>query len=79
MRYKYINKNGESLHLYAVMTMLNEPNPFMCHRAVLGSTHFTTCFLLQLFYPQFDIVKNEDSIVLNSISRQNDVCTKTMT
>ena len=37
--------------------MLNEPNPFLCHPAVLGSRNCATCFLSQLFYSQFDIVK----------------------
>ena len=61
---------------YAILSMLNEPNPFLCHPAVLGSRNFATCFLSQLFYSQCDIVKYEDSIVFNSVSRHDDVYTK---
>ena len=41
----------------AIISMLNEPNPFLCHPAVLGSRNFASCVLSQLFYSQFDIVK----------------------
>ena len=30
---------------------------FLCHPAVLGSRNFAICFLSQLFYSHFDIVK----------------------
>ena len=55
---KSINKKTEKgLRLDAIMSMLNEPNPFLCHPAVLGSRNCATRFLSQLFYSQFDIVK----------------------
>ena len=53
--------------------MQNEPNPFLCQPAVLGSRKLATCFLSQLFYSQFDSSKYEDSIVFNSVSRYDDV------
>ena len=69
-------KTEKGLHLYAIISMLNEPNPFLCHPAVLGSRNFATCLLSQLFYSQFDIVKYEDIIVFNSVLRHDDVYTK---
>ena len=53
--------------------MQNEPNPYLYHPAVLGSRKLATCFLPHLFYSQFSIVKNENSITLNSVSRHDDV------
>ena len=50
-------KRRKGLPLYAIISMLNEPNLFLCHPAVLGSSNFATCFLSQLFYSQFEIVK----------------------
>ena len=50
-------KKEKGLPLYAIISMMNEPNPLLCHPAVLGSRNFATCFLSQLFYSQFDIVK----------------------
>ena len=55
MRYKFINKTEKGLPLYAVVSMHMEPNPFLCHPAVLGSRKFAVCFLSQLFHSQFDI------------------------
>ena len=50
-------KTEKGLPLYANISLLNEPNPFLCRPAVLRSRNFATCFLSQLFYSQFDIVK----------------------
>ena len=50
-------KKRRKAYLYEIISMLNEPNPFLCHPAVLGSKKFATCFLSQLLYSQFDIVK----------------------
>ena len=44
-------------YLFAIISMQNEPNPFLCHPAVLESRKFATCFLSHLFYSQFGIVK----------------------
>ena len=55
--YKSSTNTEKGLPLYAIISMLNEPNPFLCHPAVLGSRNCATCFLSQLFYSQFDIVK----------------------
>ena len=46
-----------SIPLSAIISMQNEPNPFICHPAGLGSRKFETCFLSHLFYSQFGIVK----------------------
>ena len=69
-------KTEKGLPLYVIISMLNEPNPFLCHPAVLGSRNCATCFLSQLFYSQFDILKHDDNIVFNSVSRNDDVYTK---
>ena len=58
MRYKSINKNLKSLPIYAIISLINELNQLLCYPAVLGSRKFAICFLSQLFYSQFDIVKN---------------------
>ena len=50
-------KTEKGLPLYAIISMPNEPNPFLCHPAVLGSRNFAICLLSQLLYSQFDIVK----------------------
>ena len=42
---------------------MNKHNLCLCRPAVLGSRNFAICFLSQLFYSHFDIVKYEDSIV----------------
>ena len=68
-----------NLPLYAIISMMNKLNPFLCHPANLGSENFAICFLSQLFYSQFDIVKSVDSIVFNSVSRHDDVYTNMMT
>ena len=47
-------KTEKGLPLYATISMQNEPNPFLCQPAVLGSRKFATCFLSQLFFSQFD-------------------------
>ena len=36
---------------------MNKHNLCLCHHAVLGSRNFAICFLSQLFYSHFDIVK----------------------
>ena len=59
--------------LRAIISMLNEPNPFLCHPAVLGSRNFATCFLLPLFHCQFDIVKYEDIILIIPCRRRRDI------
>ena len=64
-------KRGKA-YFFAIISMQNEPNPFLCHPAVLGSSKFATCFLSHLFYSQFGIAKIR-SIVFNSVSRHNDV------
>ena len=46
-----------SLPLMAIISMMNKPNPFLCHPAVLESRNFAICFLSQLFYSRFGIVK----------------------
>ena len=51
------NKNGVRPTLICNNFHAELANPFLCHPAVLGSRHFATCFLSQLFYSQFDIVK----------------------
>ena len=74
--YKSINKNGErSTFIY---------NNFHAERAQYVSVPFCSSweqklcnmFFIQLFYSQFDILKHEDSIVFNSVSRNDDVYTK---
>ena len=50
-------KTEKGLTLYAIISMQNETNPFLCHPAVLGSRKLATCFLSHLFYSQFGIVK----------------------
>ena len=52
-------KTEKGLPLYAIISMMDEPNPLLCHPAVLGSRNFAICFVLKLFYSQFqfDIVK----------------------
>ena len=50
-------KRRKAYLLYAIISTQNVPYPFLCHPTVLGSRKFATCFLLQLFYDQFDIVK----------------------
>ena len=59
-------KTETGLPLYAIISMQNESNPFLCHPAVLGSRKFATCFLSHFSYSQFGIVKYENNIVLNS-------------
>ena len=49
-----IRQQKGKIPLYAIISMQNEPNPFLCQPAVLGSRKFATCFLSQLFYSQFD-------------------------
>ena len=66
----------KGLPLYAIISTMNEPNPFLCNPTVLGSRNFAISFLSQLFYSQFDIVKYADSIVFISVSRHDDVYTK---
>ena len=68
MRNKFINKNGDP-----IISMQNEPNPFLYHPTSLGSRKLATCFLSHVFYSQFSIVKNENSIVLNSVSQHDNV------
>ena len=53
--------------------MQNEPNPFLCHPEVLEAE------ILEHVYSQCDIVKYEDSIVFNSVSRHDDVYKDMMT
>ena len=51
-------KNGERhSFIYAIISMQNEPNPFLCHPSVPGSRKLAKCFLSHLFYSQFGIVK----------------------
>ena len=47
----------KGLPLYAIISMQNEPNPFLSHPIVLGSRKFAKCFLSHLFYSQFGIEK----------------------
>ena len=47
-------KTEKDVPLNATISTQNEPNPFLCQPAVLGSRKFATCFLSQLFYSQFD-------------------------
>ena len=61
-------KTEKGLPLYAIISTPNDPNPFLCHPAVLGSRNFATCFLSQWFYSQFDIVKYKESFVFNSVT-----------
>ena len=65
-------KMEKGLPLYAIISMQNEPNPFLCQPVVLGSRKFATCFLSHLFYSQFGMIKYENSIVSNSVSRHDD-------
>ena len=53
IRYKSINKNGERPTLYAIISMQNEPNPFLCHPEVLEAeilehVFFHNCFTLSV-------------------------------
>ena len=53
------------LPLYAITSMQSEPYPFLCQSAVLDCRKLAACFLSNLFYSQFDLLKYENSIVLN--------------
>ena len=50
-------KTETGLPLYAIISMQNKPNPFLCHPAILGSRKLVTCLLSYLFYSQFGIVE----------------------
>ena len=50
-------KTEKGLPLQAIISMMNNHNLFLCHPAVLGSRNLAICFLSQLFYSHFDIVK----------------------
>ena len=50
-------KTEKGLPLEAIISMMNKHNLCLCHPAVLGSRNFAICFLSQLFYSHFDIVK----------------------
>ena len=65
-------KRRKAYPFYVIISMQNEPNPFLCHPVVLGSRKFTTCFLSHLYYSQFGIVQYENSIVSNSFSQRYD-------
>ena len=58
-------KKRIGLFLYAITSMQNEPNPFLCHSAVRDRRKLAACFLSNLFYSQFGLLKYENSIVLN--------------
>ena len=45
--------------------MQNEPYPFLCQSAFLDRRKFAACFISNLFYSQFGLLKYENSIVLN--------------
>ena len=49
-------KMEKGLPSYAIISKHIEPNPFLCHPAILGSRKLATCFLSHLFYSQFGIV-----------------------
>ena len=54
-RCKFITK--KEIGLPAIISMQNKPNPFLCHPGVLDSHELDMCFLLNLFYSQFGILK----------------------
>ena len=45
--------------------MQNELNPLLCQSAVLDRRKFAACFLSNLLYSQFGLLKYENGIVLN--------------
>ena len=45
--------------------MQNEPYPFLCQSVFLDRRKFAACFISNLFYSQFGLLKYENSIVLN--------------
>ena len=59
------NKKEIGLPLYAITSMQNKPYPFLCQSAVLDHRKLAACFLSNLFYSQFGLLKYENSIVLN--------------
>ena len=67
----FINKKGDSLPLYAITSMQNEPYPFLYQSTVIDRRKLAACFLSNLFYSQFGLLKYEgflkyeNSIVLN--------------
>ena len=48
----YQQKTEKGLPLYAIISLQNELNPFLCHSAVLGSRKFASCFLSRLLCPR---------------------------
>ena len=58
-------KTEIGLPLYAISSMYNEPLPFLCQSAVLHRRKLAACFLSNLFYSQFGLLKYDCSIVLN--------------
>ena len=45
--------------------MQNEPYPFLCQSTFFDRRKFAACFVSNLFYSQFGLLKYENSIVLN--------------
>ena len=62
---KFHQKKEIGLPLYAITFMQNEPYPFLCQSAFLDRRKFAACFISNLFYSRFGLLKYENSIVLN--------------
>ena len=55
-------KKEMGLPLYAITSMQNEPYPFLCQSAVLDRRKFAACFLSNLFYSQFGLLKYKKAL-----------------
>ena len=63
---KFFSKKEIGIPFYTIISMQNKPNPFLCHPAILDCRKLATCFLLPLFYSQFDIMKYINIIALTT-------------
>ena len=62
---KFYQQKRRQAYLNAITFMQNEPYPFLCQSEFFDRRKFAACFISNLFYSQFGLLKYENCIVLN--------------